>query len=80
MTATAWRVASLVLTNAGAEVKACSSAAEAAQDWRPDVLVLDLEMPREDGYSVLRKLRAPPRDICLPSQEIQCVVWGRDLM
>jgi CheY-like chemotaxis protein len=28
------------------------------QQWRPDVLVSDIEMPGEDGYALIRKLRA----------------------
>ena len=52
---------SLMLTNHGAEVKTSASAAEALQtldEWRPDALVSDIGMPREDGYDLLRKIRA----------------------
>jgi CheY-like chemotaxis protein len=28
------------------------------QTWRPDVLVSDIEMPGEDGYALIRKVRA----------------------
>ena len=38
------------------------SAAEAldvVRTWRPDVLVADIEMPAEDGYALIRKVRAP---------------------
>jgi CheY-like chemotaxis protein len=52
---------SLMLTNHGAEVKTCASAAEALQtldEWQPDALVSDIGMPREDGYDLLRKIRA----------------------
>jgi CheY-like chemotaxis protein len=27
-------------------------------EWTPDVLVSDIEMPGEDGYSLIRKVRA----------------------
>jgi PAS domain S-box-containing protein len=53
-------LAALILTNAGAQTRTASSASEAMQmlgDWLPDVLVSDLEMPEEDGYSLLRRAR-----------------------
>jgi PAS domain S-box-containing protein len=53
-------LASLVLTNAGAETRTAASAREALsllEEWPPDVLVSDLEMPEEDGYSLLRRAR-----------------------
>jgi CheY-like chemotaxis protein len=52
---------SLPLTDAGATVRTAASAAEALAllRWtRPDVLVSDLAMPDEDGYSLIRTLRA----------------------
>lgn len=56
-------VVGAVLELCGAQVCAVASAREAL--WlierdRPDVLVADLEMPGEDGYGLLRKLRALP--------------------
>jgi PAS domain S-box-containing protein len=48
------------LVNRGAEVKAAASAAEglsALGEWRPDVILSDLAMPGEDGYSFIRKVR-----------------------
>jgi signal transduction histidine kinase len=50
-----------VLVQAGAEVIECRTADEALQafaQWRPDVLVSDIEMPGQDGYSLIRKVRA----------------------
>ena len=38
----------------------CESAAEAikaVKNWKPDLLVSDIGMPIEDGYSLIRKLR-----------------------
>jgi signal transduction histidine kinase/DNA-binding response OmpR family regulator len=49
-----------ILTQGGAEVRACSSAAqglETIRTWRPDVLISDIEMPGEDGYSFIRRVR-----------------------
>jgi CheY-like chemotaxis protein len=52
------------LTQYGADVVAVSSAAEAyalitatSPQWRPDVIVSDIEMPVEDGYSLIRRVR-----------------------
>jgi CheY-like chemotaxis protein len=44
-----------------AEVRGVASPEEAMNllvEWRPDVLVSDIEMPGEDGYSLIRKVRA----------------------
>jgi two-component system, chemotaxis family, CheB/CheR fusion protein len=51
----------LMLTSYEAEVRECASAAEALQmldEWLPDVLVADIGMPIEDGYELMRKVRA----------------------
>ena len=50
-----------ILVSAGAEARECSSASEGlrvVQEWRPDVLISDIEMPGEDGYMFIRKVRA----------------------
>ncbi|HYG82560.1 MAG TPA: response regulator, partial [Pyrinomonadaceae bacterium] len=49
------------LRERGAEVAAASSVAEAMtalERLRPDVLVADIAMPGEDGYSLIRRVRA----------------------
>ena len=54
-----------VIQRTGAEVKACETASEALQtieEWRPDVLMSDIAMPEEDGYSFIGKVRSLPRD------------------
>jgi signal transduction histidine kinase/ActR/RegA family two-component response regulator len=54
-------LAEAILTRAGAEVRVCTSASDAlamVREWRPDVVVSDIEMPGEDGYSLIRKVRA----------------------
>jgi CheY-like chemotaxis protein/two-component sensor histidine kinase len=51
----------MVLERCGASVTAVSSAQEALaalKQSRPDVLVSDLGMPEEDGYSLIKKVRA----------------------
>jgi two-component system CheB/CheR fusion protein len=35
-----------------------STAIEAAQAWRPDIILLDIGLPGMDGYEVARRLRA----------------------
>jgi len=52
---------SKVIERSGAEVVACASAGEALETlarWKPDVLMSDIGMPGEDGYSLIRKVRA----------------------
>jgi signal transduction histidine kinase/ActR/RegA family two-component response regulator len=56
----ALELATAILTGNGARVRTCTSAAAALaiiQDWHPDVLVSDIEMPDEDGYALIRKVR-----------------------
>lgn len=47
----------------GAEAQASNSVSEAfvsIDDWQPDILLIDINMPGEDGYSFINKLRALP--------------------
>jgi len=53
------------LAHYGATVNAYACATEALTELdhlRPDVLIADIEMPDEDGYSLIRKIRACPFD------------------
>ncbi len=55
----------MVLERCGAEVRACGSAAEALaalEDYEPDLLISDIGMPEEDGYDLIRKVRARETD------------------
>src|SRR5262245_39564029 len=48
------------LVNRGAEVRTAASAAEglaALGEWLPDVILSDIAMPGEDGYTFIRKVR-----------------------
>jgi PAS domain S-box-containing protein len=50
-----------ILRECGAEAQATGSAAEGLEElarWKPDVLISDIEMPYEDGYSLITKVRA----------------------
>jgi signal transduction histidine kinase/CheY-like chemotaxis protein len=52
---------STALTHSGAYVKTASSVEEGfthVKEWRPDVIVSDIAMPSEDGYSFIKRVRA----------------------
>ena len=54
-----------VLENCGAKVTTADSAAsgfKAIQELRPDILLTDLGMPGEDGYFLIKNVRALPAD------------------
>ena len=54
-----------VLVQRSAEVFAAESASEAfalLQRELPDVLISDIAMPEEDGYTLVRRVRALPED------------------
>ena len=54
-------VVSRALTECGARTAAVGSAREALEalpDFKPDVLVSDIRMPGEDGYTLIRRIRA----------------------
>ncbi len=58
-------VVAAALEQSAAEVVVAASAGEALgilERERPDVLVADIEMPGEDGYSLIRNVRALPRE------------------
>jgi signal transduction histidine kinase/FixJ family two-component response regulator len=56
----------------GAEARVADSASQALgvfDEWQPDVLISDIAMPGEDGYSLIRKirLRTPNRGGTIPA-------------
>jgi PAS domain S-box-containing protein len=54
-----------LLAQRGAEVQPAASTAEALaviERWRPDLLISDLGMPEEDGYTLIRRVRALPAE------------------
>ena len=73
-------LASAILSQAGAVVRTCSSASEALQtfpEWRPDVLVSDVEMPGEDGYALIRKIRVLERERTGKTPAVALTAYGR---
>ena len=50
-----------LLESCGADVRVAGSVAQAIQvfdTWKPDVLISDIAMPEEDGYMLIKKVRA----------------------
>src|SRR5262249_769287 len=53
----------------GADVKMASSASNALdifegdEEWRPDILISDIQMPGIDGYALMRRVRMIDADI-----------------
>jgi PAS domain S-box-containing protein len=54
-----------MLERCGAQVIAVGSAREgidSVESWKPDVLIADIGMPVEDGYGLIRRVRALPKE------------------
>jgi CheY-like chemotaxis protein len=69
-----------ILVGAGATARQCLSAADALtmlRQWRPDVLVSDIEMPGEDGYSLIRKVRALNPEEGSTTPAVALTAYGR---
>jgi PAS domain S-box-containing protein len=71
----------VILENNSAEVKSAASAAEALEvisNWKPDILVSDIGMPGENGYELIRKVRAmtPERGGQIPA--VALTAYARD--
>jgi CheY-like chemotaxis protein len=67
-------VVQAVLLSLGATVRIVSSAEELIRildDFRPDVLVSDIGMPGEDGFAMLRRVRALPS----PSARVPAIAF-----
>jgi signal transduction histidine kinase/CheY-like chemotaxis protein len=74
-----------VLTQCGADVRAVSSADGAMfelETWQPEVLISDIEMPGEDGYSLIRKIRQlpPERGGKIPAAALTAYARAEDRM
>ncbi|MGH7895118.1 MAG: ATP-binding response regulator, partial [Candidatus Binatia bacterium] len=69
-----------VLKGAGAEVRTCLSASqalEAMDGWVPDLLLSDIAMPGEDGYALIRKVRARTTEEGGRMMAIALTAYGR---
>ena len=71
-----------VITRTGAEVKSCKSASEALAklvEWKPDVILSDIAMPEEDGYSFIGKVRALSREQGGETPAAALTAYARDI-
>jgi signal transduction histidine kinase/CheY-like chemotaxis protein len=69
-----------ILAAAGAVVRTCSSAREGLatlQEWRPEILVSDIEMPEQDGYEFIRKVRALDAERGGKTPAVALTAYGR---
>jgi PAS domain S-box-containing protein len=69
-----------MLEGSGAQVLAVSSAAEALdsmESWKPDVLIADIGMPVEDGYGLIRKVRALPQEVGGKTPAVALTAYAR---
>jgi signal transduction histidine kinase/ActR/RegA family two-component response regulator len=76
----ALELATAILVGAAAEVHVCRLAADALKivtEWRPHVLVSDIEMPGEDGYALIEKVRALPAADGGRTPAIALTAYGR---
>ncbi len=70
-----------VLEQSGARVRTASSAEEAVHafdDHSPDVLISDIGMPGEDGYSLIRKIRGRPAGHDTPALALTAFARSED--
>ncbi|HEY0428268.1 MAG TPA: ATP-binding protein [Pyrinomonadaceae bacterium] len=73
----------LMLAQYGAEVRTANSSAAALDtflEWTPNVLVSDIGMPNEDGYSLIGKIRnlTPEKGGNVPAAALTAYVRERD--
>jgi len=80
--AEAREIISTVMARTGAEVTACQSASEALaklSEWKPDVILSDIAMPDEDGYSFIGKVRSLPREKGGETPAAALTAYARDI-
>jgi CheY-like chemotaxis protein len=57
--------------------QSATDALDVLRQWRPDVLVSDIEMPGEDGYALIRKVRALDRQDGGNTPAVALTAYGR---
>jgi signal transduction histidine kinase/ActR/RegA family two-component response regulator len=76
------QIISTVITRTGAEVQTCTSAGEAFAtllEWKPDVILSDIAMPDEDGYSFIGRVRSLPREKGGETPAAALTAYARDV-
>ncbi len=70
-----------MLSEMGANVAVAASASEAitaVEDFRPEVLLCDIAMPGEDGYSLMRRIRALGGGKSIPAVALTALAGEQD--
>ncbi len=71
---------STILQHCNSEVQTAESGADALtimQDWQPDVLISDVELPGVDGYELIRRLRRENSTFCGRTAAIALTAFAR---
>ncbi|HET9529170.1 MAG TPA: ATP-binding protein [Blastocatellia bacterium] len=76
---------SVVLKQSGAQIKTSSSAEEGfaqIKEWKPDVIVSDIGMPGEDGYSFMKRVKTWTREsgLWIPAVALTAYARAEDRM
>ena len=73
-------IETFALANVGYEVKGFDSAMdfyEALNDTTPDLILLDIMLPDEDGLSIVKKLRTRQDTVLVPVIMVTAKTWIR---
>ena len=74
-------IVSLLLRRYGAVVRTSLSSGDALEvfkEWKPNVLISDLGMPEEDGYTLISKVRALPSDAGGETPALALTAYARE--
>lgn len=70
-----------MLGEVGADVKTAANADEAMyllEEFKPDEMVLDIAMPGEDGYSLLKRIRTNSKLKSIPALALTALASDKD--